>query len=128
MGKNIFKIFYIFSYTCLKSKLKELRGHKVAPVMSHKFDLLLCQVNSETFFVQFNPELRSYQKNFKSVVLTIFQWVLFYLLIFLLFFVNVHNLNSWYKLYRQKIYKGIHQNKYKHKKQNHDIIRSCIQN
>ena len=83
MGKNIFKIFYIFSYTCLKSKLKELRGHKVAPVMSHKFDLLLCQVNSETFFVQFNLELRSYQKNFKSVVLTIFQWVLFYLFIFL---------------------------------------------
>jgi len=36
---------YIFSYFSLKSKQEELRGHKVIPVCSFKFDLfLLCEM------------------------------------------------------------------------------------
>ena len=38
------KINLLFSYLCIKSKLDKLRGHKVAPVNLHKFDLLLHSV------------------------------------------------------------------------------------
>ena len=35
------QITFLFSYFCVKSKLDDLRGHKVVPVMFHKFDCLL---------------------------------------------------------------------------------------
>ena len=31
------QIYLIFSYLCVKSKLKKLRGHKVASIMAHQF-------------------------------------------------------------------------------------------
>ena len=35
------RINLLFLNICVKSKPEELQGHKVVPVMSHKFDLVL---------------------------------------------------------------------------------------
>ena len=41
---NLYWDKFAFSYLLVKSKLEELRGHKVEKVMLHKFDLAVTQV------------------------------------------------------------------------------------